>query len=210
MNWEFWAFLGAVGIISLSGVMMPGPVMVAAIAKGSENKHAGLWIALGHLMVEIPLIIIIAMGFHYVFKEDWMQGIIGIAGGGLLLYMGIQMIRMREEKEVVEKAFPGHPVLAGIVTTAGNPYVILWWVTVGAALIVGTSDISGALDFGWIGLLAFIIVHETCDILWDWFLSYSVHRSKDLWTPKAHSIIFGVCGVVLAVFGVYFILAFWV
>ena len=204
MNWEFWAFLGAVGVISLSGVMMPGPVMIAAIAKGSENKHAGLWIALGHLIVEIPLIALIAMGFYYILTDNWVQGIIGIGGGALLLYMGIQMIRMREEKEVVEKAFPGHPILAGIITTIGNPYFILWWATIGATLIIG------ALEFGIIGIVGFIIVHETCDVLWDWFLSYSVHRSKDMWTDKSHAIIFGVCGAVLVVFGVYFMMAFWV
>ena len=183
---------------------MPGPVMVAAIAKGSENKHAGLWIALGHLMIEIPLIALIAMGFYYILTDNWVQGIIGVGGGALLLYMGIQMIRMREDKEVVEKAFPGHPILAGIVTTVGNPYFILWWATIGATLIIG------ALEFGLIGIIGFIIVHETCDVLWDWFLSYSVHKSKDLWTDKSHAIIFGVCGAVLVVFGVYFMMAFWV
>ena len=203
MDTSFGLFLLMVGFISLSGVMMPGPVMVAAIAKGSENKHAGLWIALGHLMIEIPLIGIIAMGFYYILTDNWVQGIIGIGGGALLLYMGIQMIRMREEKEVVEKAFPGHPILAGIITTVGNPYFILWWATIGATLIIG------ALEFGLLGILAFVVVHESCDILWDWFLSYSVHRSKELWTPRSHSIIFGVCGLVLVFFGIYFILAFW-
>ncbi|MCK5038280.1 MAG: LysE family transporter [Thermoplasmata archaeon] len=204
MDSSFGIFLLMVGFISLSGVMMPGPVMVAAIAKGSENKHAGLWIALGHLMIEIPLIALIAMGFYYILTDNWVQGIIGVGGGALLLYMGIQMIRMREDKEVVEKAFPGHPILAGIVTTVGNPYFILWWATIGATLIIG------ALEFGLIGIIGFIIVHETCDVLWDWFLSYSVHKSKDLWTDKSHAIIFGVCGAVLVVFGVYFMMAFWV
>ena len=203
MDISFGLFLLMVGFISLSGVMMPGPVMVAAIAKGSENKNAGLWIALGHLIVEIPLIAFIAMGFYYIFTEEWVQGMIGIVGGALLLWMGIQMIRMREEKEVVEKAFPGHPILAGIITTVGNPYFILWWATIGATMIIGS------LEFGFIGILAFVVVHESCDILWDWFISYSVHRSKEMWTPRSHAIIFGVCGGVLVFFGIYFILAFW-
>ncbi|MCK4756909.1 MAG: LysE family transporter [Thermoplasmata archaeon] len=198
----FGLFILMVGFISLSGVMMPGPVMVAAIAKGSENKHAGLWIALGHLMVEIPLITFIAMGFYYVFTDDWVQGIIGIGGGALLLYMGIQMIWMREDKEVVEKSFPGHPIMAGIVTTISNPYFILWWATIGATLIIG------ALEFGIIGILAFIIVHEFCDVAWVEFITYSVNKSKDLWTDKSHAMIFGVCGLVLVFFGIYFILAF--
>lgn len=196
-------FILTVGFISLSGVMMPGPVLVASIAKGSEDRHAGVWITLGHLLIEIPLILIIAAGFYYVLTEDWLKGMIGVAGGALLVYMGVQMVRMREEKEVVEKAIPGHPVLAGIVTTIGNPYFILWWATVGSALIIE------ALEFAVIGLLAFIIVHELCDLGWNWFITLSVNKSKELWTPKTHAIIFGTCGVLLVAFGFYFILAYW-
>lgn len=199
----FGIFLLTVGFISLSGVMMPGPVMVAAIAKGSEDKHAGLWIAIGHLMVEIPLIAFIAMGFYYILTDNWIQGIIGIAGGILLVQMGYKMVKMRKKKKVVKKSFPGHPVLAGIVTTGGNPYFILWWATVGSALIIA------ALEFGWVGILGFVIIHETCDILWDWFLSYSVHSSKEKWTRKTHAAVFGTCGAILIIFGIYFVLAFW-
>ena len=44
---ELIFFLIMVGFISLSGVLMPGPVFAAAVVKGAENKHAGAWIALG-------------------------------------------------------------------------------------------------------------------------------------------------------------------
>lgn len=201
MSWEFGAFLATVGIISLSGVLMPGPVLVAAITKGSENKHAGAWIALGHLIVELPLILFIAAGFHYVFKDPWISGGIGVIGGIILVIMGIQMFRMKGEPEVASKAIPGHPLVAGIITTASNPYFILWWATVGAALI------DTSLGFGALGLAGFIIMHESCDLGWDYFVSYSVYRSKGVWASKHHKTVFGICGVLLLAFGIYFVMA---
>ncbi len=201
MSFELAGFLLTVGVISLSGVLMPGPVLVAAIAKGSENKHAGAWIALGHLIVEVPLILLIAAGFHYVFTDPWVKGGIGIVGGIILLIMGIQMFKMRGDKEVVEKAIPGHPLIAGMITTAGNPYFILWWATIGASLT------SLALGFGAFGLLAFIVVHESCDLGWDYFVSYSVYSSKELWEARYHKLVFGFCGILLIAFGIYFVLS---
>jgi len=196
-------FLAAVGFISLSGVLMPGPVLAAAIVKGAERKHAGAWIALGHLVVELPLITAIAGGLYYVFRNDWVKIGIGVIGGMLLLYMGARMFQMRTDDEIVKKAFPAHPMVAGILTTATNPYFILWWATVGANLILW------GLTFGIVGIITMAIVHESCDLGWDYFVSYSVFVSRKLWTKKVRAYVFGVCGLLLVVFGAYFILAFW-
>ncbi len=200
---ELIGFLLTVGIISLSGVLMPGPVFAASVAKGAEHRHAGAWIALGHLIIEVPLIIALAIGFSYVFNNIWVKIIIGFAGGGLLLYMGFRMIEMRNDLDVVQKTFPTHSMVAGILTTVSNPYFILWWATVGATL---TFE---ALSFGIIGILLFIVVHESCDLSWDWFVSYSVNKSKKLWTKKVHEYVFGICGLFLLIIGGYFILAYW-
>jgi threonine/homoserine/homoserine lactone efflux protein len=153
--------------------------------------------------VEIPLIIALAIGLSFVFNNIWVKLIIGFAGGGILLYIGYQMIRMRGELDVVKKTFPTHPMVAGILTTISNPYFILWWATVGAKL---TLD---AVGFGVIGIFLFIIVHELCDLGWDWFVSYSVFKSKKFWTKNVHIYIFGICGLLILILGGYFVLAFW-
>lgn len=200
---DFVLFLGSVAIISLTGVLMPGPVFAATVAKGTESRYAGAWVALGHLIVEVPMILAIAAGFYYLFTHVWVKAGIGLVGGAMLLFMGVQMFRMRSDHEVVQKAFPYHPMVAGIITTASNPYFMLWWATVGATLIIL------ALTFGPIGIIAFIVVHESCDLVWDYFVAYTVNRSKRLWTKRVHSIVFGACGILLTGFGVYFVLAVW-
>jgi len=56
-------FLGSVIAISLTGVMMPGPVTAVTVTKGAQRKGAGALVALGHGIVEIPLILVIYLGF---------------------------------------------------------------------------------------------------------------------------------------------------
>ena len=52
-------FLLSVVVISLSGVMMPGPLFAVTVAKSYKSQLAGMQIALGHALVEIPLILFI-------------------------------------------------------------------------------------------------------------------------------------------------------
>jgi len=42
------AFLLEAVLISLSGVMAPGPVTAVAVSKGTKSPHVGALIALGH------------------------------------------------------------------------------------------------------------------------------------------------------------------
>jgi threonine/homoserine/homoserine lactone efflux protein len=48
--------------ISLSGVMAPGPITAATLVAGERNRHAGAWVCIGHIAVELPLILILATG----------------------------------------------------------------------------------------------------------------------------------------------------
>ena len=56
---DFYLFLASVLLISLSGVLMPGPLFAVTIKKASKSKTAGALIAIGHGIVEFPLMFLI-------------------------------------------------------------------------------------------------------------------------------------------------------
>ncbi len=88
---------------------------------------------------------------------------------------------------------------AGVVTTALNPYFLLWWATVGAALI------SRSLEFGLVGFFALAASHLSCDIVWDLFVSKTVHRTRGFWSLRLHRWLFTGAGLMLVGFGVLFL-----
>jgi len=56
-------FAVAVIVISISGVMSPGPLFAANVAYGlREGTKAGLKMAYGHTIVELPLVILLGIG----------------------------------------------------------------------------------------------------------------------------------------------------
>jgi threonine/homoserine/homoserine lactone efflux protein len=45
---NFYLFLASVLIISLTGVLMPGPLFAVTVEKASKSKISGALIAVGH------------------------------------------------------------------------------------------------------------------------------------------------------------------
>lgn len=193
---EALLLLGATVVISLSGVMMPGPVTAGAIAKGAEDKKAGVKIALGHAMVEFPIIAFVAVGLTFIASWE-AKAVIGVVGGVLLIYLGIQLFRPVDEEE---ERFPYRPTIVGVMTSAANPYFFVWWATVGAALI------TRALQYCVLFFVVFAVVHWSCDLLWDSFLTFSSHSNLDHW-QKHRRKVFAICGGIMLVFGVWFIVS---
>ncbi|MEM2947676.1 MAG: LysE family transporter [Candidatus Bathyarchaeia archaeon] len=194
-------FLASVVFISLSGVMMPGPVFAVTVAKGYRSKAAGILIALGHGAVEFPLILLLYFGLSSFFASSIVQKAIGVVGGAVLIYMGFQTFKTKREASA-ETSHSGHAsFIAGLIATGANPYFFIWWATVGVALIWNASI------FGAMGLMAFVTVHWLCDLAWDTFVSVTVFKTKRFWNEKVFTLVFLFCFAVLVIFGVWFIIS---
>ena len=192
-------FLGSIVAISLTGVMMPGPVTAVTIAKGSAQKGAGALVAVGHGIIELPLIALLYFGFAHYLELAEVRILIGLVGGIVLLWMALGMLRVKM-LDFNDKRDASHgSVIAGLATTASNPYFFFWWATVGAALL------ASAQEFGGTGVAAFGITHWVCDAAWLLLISWLVFKSKRLWTERVHRVVFGICAAILAGFGGWFI-----
>jgi threonine/homoserine/homoserine lactone efflux protein len=198
METNFFLFLlYAVGI-SLSGVMLPGPLTAATIAKGYNYQNAGFLIGLGHAIVELPIILLIYFGFARFIAAPEVKIIVGVLGGILLIVMGAMIIRTLGRNLSKALDLPYNPLVTGIVMTGANPYFFLWWATIGLALI------ATAATFGITGLIVFVVLHWLCDIGWEQVISITVFKTKHLWTDGVQKIVFGVCAAVLIGFGIWF------
>ncbi len=191
----------SVVVISFSGVMMPGPMFAVTLAKSYKSPWAGAQIALGHAVIEVPLILLIYFGFARFFENSIVQLVLSIAGGGMIIWLGISMFRARVGVVQRGKDLPYNAFVAGILTTGLNPYFILWWATIGSMLVMRF------LDFGVQGLLVFIVVHWACDLIWYSFVSILVYRTHSLWGRRFQEGVFIACSLLLVGFGSWFLIS---
>ncbi len=197
---ELVLFLIEVVVISLSGVMAPGPVTAAAIGMGTRSRYAGALIAVGHGVVEFPLMVLIVLGAGRILKLPTAQIVIGLAGGAFLLIMAIQMLKsLRSAEKQQAQVTKSAPVLAGIILSAGNPYFLLWWATIGLALATTATGI------GIWAFVLFAIVHWLCDLVWLSALSWASFKGSVLLGPRGMRIVLMICSAALFVFGLFFV-----
>jgi threonine/homoserine/homoserine lactone efflux protein len=156
-------------------------------------------VALGHGVVEVPLMIAVFFGTGQLLQRASVQAGIALVGGLFLLFMGLDMFRTLGRGEVATDGGGSSPFVAGILLSAGNPYFLVWWVTVGAALILRS------LHFGVQGALALGAVHWSCDLLWDYFLSAASYKGGQFFGRRFQKGLFVLCGLFLVFFSIKFV-----
>ena len=141
--------------------MMPGPVLTVTISESTKRGFlAGPLIVLGHGILEISLLALLILGFADLINNPKFLGVVGIAGGIVLLWMSFGILKgirqLRLDLTPGKNAWGG-PVIAGILTSLANPYWIIWWATIGLSYVI----IS--MKFGFIVLAVFFTGHILAD-----------------------------------------------
>ncbi|MDV2989010.1 MAG: LysE family transporter [Dehalogenimonas sp.] len=195
------AVLASVFVISMSGALMPGPMFATVLAKSYKSPWAGAQVSLGHAVVEVPLILLIYFGAATILENDITHLILGIVGGGMIIWMGLGMLRARKAYAGGTKDTPYNAFTAGIILSAGNPFFIIWWATVGALLVLKIAD------YGLGGLTALVLTHWAVDLIWLSIVSGLVYKTHRLWAPALHEAVFVACGLLLMGFGGWFVVS---
>ena len=209
MGDSLWTFLISVAAISLTGVMMPGPVSASAVALSRDRRWAGLGVGAGHCLVEAPVLALLFWGAGSILKDPLFQRVLGVSGGLVLGWMGVSMIRGRRGWAGGQDGGGGEgpgqrlvrgPMKAGILTSLGNPYIFLWWATVGAGMAAQGER------FGLAGFIGLAAVHWACDLGWGGVLGLSSHGILGRLSARGRAAVFAVCGLTLLIFGIRFFL----
>ena len=201
MDQNLIIFLFSAVMISLSGVLSPGPMTAAVIQQGSRSGFTGMYVALGHGVVEMPLILFIFLGAGSLLKFEWIRILIGVAGGIYLLFMAKDLLIRRKNEEVKKEGRIPSSFFSGIILSIGNPSFLLWWGTIGAGLVIN------AIRFGLIGLILFALFHWLCDLLWYSFLSLASFKGGKVFGGGFYKKISIVCGLAMLFYGGVFILS---
>ena len=187
-------------LIGLTGALAPGPTLVATInASLAGNWTAGLKVSLGHIVIETSIFFLIILG---------LAGLAGpcttlIAGVGGIALVAFGIMTISGSRHATLKGAPqktaSSPCMAGLLTSAANPYFWIWWLSVGSALLIQS------LEGGVLLAVVFMIGHWAADTGWYTFVSTGVAKGKTILPDTAYHRIMAACGVFLVLFGLYYL-----
>ena len=188
-------------VISASGVMAPGPLFAANIAHGlRDGAKSGIKMAIGHTIVELPLVILLGIGVFSLELFPEFRTVISILGAiTLFVFAAMQIKTIFRNKETTTNLKQG-PLVSGILLSALNPFFIIWWLTIGFKLI---SD--AMLIWAFSGILVLFVLHIWMDFAWLGAISYLASKSAKILSNKNYKIIMIGLSVMLVYFGITFL-----
>jgi threonine/homoserine/homoserine lactone efflux protein len=194
--------------IGLTGALVPGPMLFATIELSLKKGWiAGPEVVLGHVLIDLLLVILILFGFVS-FVNSGAISVISVIGGFALAVFGFLTVKDAKtaasagsSPETPDLKLTSNPIALGLITSVSNPYFWIWWLTAGSALVLREHEL------GLIISLAYILGHWTADLSWFTAISGSFSRGKTLFSQKTHRFILYSCGIFLIFFGFYFILS---
>ncbi len=191
----------------MSGALSPGPLLVTNLSNAPRwGWRGGLWLSIGHTLVELPLILLIAVGLNLVINNIMLNMIVAAVGGiVLLLFASLQLrgvLQSRAETEPFEAtpaATSRHPLLAGLIFSGLNPYFLVWWLTAGANLVLEALLIAALA-----GVFIMFAAHIWMDYAWLTGTAWLANKGTNLMGSKGYTVLM----LAFAVFLIYFGLSF--
>lgn len=192
------AFLGFV--IGLTGALAPGPTLVATVnASIAGDWTTGLKVSLGHVVVELFLVILILLGLATI-ALPYTSAIAGIGGIALVAFGALTIAGSRKATmRTSSLQTVANPYMAGLVTSAANPYFWIWWLSIGSAMVIA------GLQGGLVLVGAFMIGHWSADTVWLTLVSTGVSKGRAIVSDTTFKKIIALCGIFLILFGVYYL-----
>ncbi len=216
---ELVAVAGVSFAVGFSGALSPGPLTVLTIREAARHGvRAGPLATLGHGAVELALVVALALGLSQLLDEDSAAAAaISVLGGLVLLAMGVALLRAapREAPPTVTptrvmraagglaagwslRGGAGRVALAGALVSLANPYWVIWWATVGAAL---TAE---SLSAGAAGPGAFFVGHILSDLVWLTLVASLVGSGRHRLGVRGYRLLLAGCGAFLLALGLLF------
>ncbi len=197
-------FLSAL-MVGFSGAMMPGSLLTYTLRQSlSAGPKSGFIIILGHALLELALIVCIFLGLDIALKSNIAQTVIGLLGGALLSYMGVDMIVKAARKQLFISMDSGRDsaksmLISGALISAANPYFLLWWAVIGLGFLL-----EAYRAYAVFGVAVYFVGHILADFLWYGLISVVVGTTRKFIKDTPYRIMIMLLGGLLIFFGARF------
>lgn len=203
---DILSFVITVVLVTASGALAPGPLFFATVSHGAKSgAKSGLVFSIAHTLVEFTIVILFALGLLTVANKPLIRLIIGVVGGIVLIAFGIAQIRnsftSKHEEPRHGASSSRHLLLIGLAFTGLNPYFVLWWLTVGAQLIIISLAFASLA-----GVVFMYLCHVWMDYVWLITVAHFAKKGRNIIGLKGYRFFMTVFGMVLIYYGFTFLI----
>lgn len=212
MLYSIWHTVAEAFLAGMTLSFMFGPAFFTLLQTSLEKGfRSAFWIACGIFLCDSLLVLISFLGASRLFTDPSTSKVIGIAGGIILVLIGIHtfqkkvVINTKVEKTDNTPSSPGMSFLKGFLMNLANPGTwIFWFVTVGAITAQYTTDNGEVVGFR---VFVFFLITLCTIFSMDVLKSFVANKIKRVVNERTIGVVNKVVGVVLVLFGLYLFLS---
>ena len=180
-----------------------GPINIEIIKRGIQGGYVHGWlVGLGALSADTVYAALIVSGLTPVADDAMLRVPLFLAGAIMLTFVGVGSIRSALRGDVLQggaSVDSRKSYLTGLLMAVFNPMGIVYWLSVGAALVAEAVERVGS-----VGSPVLVGGVFSGIFLWVTFLSWLAQVSRRFVTGNGMRWITGAGGVALIGFGVWF------
>lgn len=187
-------FVSAAVVFGLSSGFSPGPLLALVIAQTIRHGvKEGIKVSAAPLITDVPIIamaVFLLSGFAHVHT---VLGWISIAGGLFVIYLAWETVRAAQPRADMGNR-QVQSLGRGVAVNALSPHPYLFWITVGAPIVIRAREQS--LTAAAVFILCFLFSLVGAKVL----VAVLVGRTKGVLAGKVYRYIMRVLGLLLFVF----------
>ena len=144
-------YLSAGTLLGLAAGFAPGPLLVLVLSETLRHDiRAGIKVSIAPLITDVPIIVISLLVLNRLAHFKTILGGVSILGGLFILYLGYDSIKTKGlELNLPPAGF--NSFKKGVITNALNPHPYIFYMTVGAPIIlkaINQNFLSAVLFIG--------------------------------------------------------------
>lgn len=189
-------FISAGTLLGLAAGVTPGPLLVLAITETlRHNVRAGIKVAIAPLITDVPIILISLLVLDRLANFKAILGCISIFGGLFVLYLGYESLKTRGVELNLETINP-HSLKKGVITNALNPHPYIFYLTIGAPIIIKAFNYNVLSAVSFVGIFTFFLVGSKVA------LALVVERSRAFLQGPVYIWVMRILGILLLLFSI--------
>ena len=181
-------------IFGLGAGLTPGPLMTLVFTETLKHgTREGVKVSMAPLITDMPIIFISILLLSKLAGLDVWIGIISLIGAAYIVYLGYESITFKGVEVDTEKMIP-RSIRKGILANIFNPNPWVFWISVGAPMILKAADISFTAPLLFIFFMYFCLVGSKV------VTAIIIGKSRQFLKTKSYIYLLRGLGIVLLIF----------
>jgi len=145
-------------VLGTTSGLSPGPLLTLVIAESLQRGfRSGAAVAVAPIVTDAPIVLLMVLLAHLLSSVNYVIGMLYIAGSAYLAYLSVEIFKTRgmdvDTASGVRASF-----MKGVTANLLNPSPYIFWLTVGAPLLLQAKEISVTVVAVFLGTFYLLLV----------------------------------------------------